>query len=325
MTGIALDGMIPMQAMLDLARHAERHGVPSLWMAEHVGYRDGVAGSMALLGATRAVTVAPTAISIFSRHPMIAAMTAATLEEFAPRRTLFALASGNPRALGELGLPVRQPLAHMREYVAVLRALWRGEPVTFQGRVFQLREARLHVVPETPPPLWIAAMGPRMLELTGEIADGVVLSAALAPAYIRHSLQSVRAGALRAGRDVKTIGTVGFVLASVGSDGAAARREAKKMLAYLFRNRFVAESLEMAGSRIDRPAVADAAARGDWTAALRGIPDEEVTRYAVAGTPGECRDQLDAFRDAGLDTPVLLAIGDLAARRLAVELAGARA
>jgi alkanesulfonate monooxygenase SsuD/methylene tetrahydromethanopterin reductase-like flavin-dependent oxidoreductase (luciferase family) len=94
------------------------------------------------------------------------------------------------------------------------------------------------------------------------------------------------------------------------------------MLAYLFRNRFVAESLEMADSRIDRRATADAATRGDWAEAVRRIPDDEVSRYAVAGTLNECRGQLDTFRAAGLDTPVLLASGDLEARRLAAELAG---
>lgn len=320
--GLALDGMIPVAAMLELARHAERLGVPSLWMAEHMGYRDGLASSMALLGATTTATVAPTAISVYSRHPMITAMTAATLQEFAPGRTLFVLASGNPRALGELGLDVRQPLAHMREYTAILRALWRGERLTFEGDMFHLRDAWLHVVPAVPPSLWLAAMGPRMLELAGELGDGVLLSAALAPVYIRHSLEIVRASARRAGRDPKTIGTAGFLIASVGRDGAVARREAKKMLAYLFRNRFVAESLEMADSRIDRQATADAATRGDWAEAVRHIPDDEVTRYAVAGTLSECRGQLDTFRAAGLETPVLLASGDLEARRLAVELAG---
>ena len=122
--GIAFDGMQPMADMLDLARRAEGRGVHSLWMAEHMGYRDAVAGSMALLAATRSCTVAPSAISIYARHPMIVAMTAATLEEFGPGRTVVVLATGNPRALGELGLDVAQPLVRMREYVEVLRALY---------------------------------------------------------------------------------------------------------------------------------------------------------------------------------------------------------
>ena len=166
-------------------------------MAEHMGYRDAVAGSMALLAATRSCTVAPSAISIYARHPMIVAMTAATLEEFGPGRTVVVLATGNPRALGELGLDVAQPLVRMREYVEVLRALYEGTPVTFEGNAFRLTSSVLRVIPQRRIPIWIAAMGPRMLELAGQVADGVLLSAALSPLYIRHSLDLARAGAAR--------------------------------------------------------------------------------------------------------------------------------
>lgn len=285
MVGVALDGMVTMSAMLDLARLAERLGVGEIWMAEHMGYRDGLTTSAALLGATTTALVAPTAVSVFSRHPMIVAMSAASLEELAPGRTRLVLATGNPRALGEMGVSVHHPVTAMREYVAVVRSLWRGKPTTFAGQVHRLRDAPFHVVLENPPPLWIAAMGPRMLELAGEIGDGVVLSGALSPAYIRHSLQSVRAGAERAGREVKSIGTAGFIITSVGRHGDAARREAKTMLAYLFRNTFVAENLAMEGSRLNREAVADAAARGDWPAAHAGFPGRRGDDVHGGGHP----------------------------------------
>jgi 5,10-methylenetetrahydromethanopterin reductase len=319
---IALDGMVPLPEMVELARSAEAGGVPAVWMAEHMGYRDAATASAAFLAATRRLTVVPSALSVHVRHPMIAAMTAASLEELAPGRTLLCVATGNPRALDEMGVGTPRAVATMREYVAAVRLLLRGEPVTYAGEVVRLHDARLHVASSRAIPIHVAAMGPRMLEVAGEIGDGVVLSAALAPAYVRRSLAHVATGAARAGRDPKEVTATGFVLASVGRDGDAARRAAKRMLAYLFRNRFVAESLALSGSRIDRPAAADAAARGDWAAAARLVPDDEVTRYAVAGTLGECRGQLGAFREAGLDEVVLLAFGDLDARRLAVELAG---
>jgi 5,10-methylenetetrahydromethanopterin reductase len=315
--------MIPMSEMTELARRAEERGVGSLWMAEHMGYRDAVSSSMAFLAATSRITVVPTAVSVYSRHPMISAMTAATLEEAAPGRTIFSVASGNPRALGEIGLAVQRPLAVTREYVRSLRALWAGGPVNLKGEVFTLQDARLHLPPARPIPIYVAAMGPRMLELAGELGDGVVLSAGLSPLYIRHSLALVAEGARRAGRDPREVTNAGFVLAAVARDGASARREAKKMLAYLFRNRFIAENLEMTGTRVDRAAVADAAARGDWDAALRLVPDDAATEYAISGTLDECRAQLDRFRAGGLDTVVLLAVGDAEARRLAVDLAGA--
>jgi 5,10-methylenetetrahydromethanopterin reductase len=320
--GVALDGMIPIAEMAELARRAEERGVGSLWMAEHMGYRDAVSASMVFLAATSRITVAPAAVSVYSRHPMIAAMTAATLEEAAPGRTLFSLASGNPRALGEMGLAVERPVTVTREYVQALRALWAGGSVTLKGDIFRLQDARLHLPPARPIPLYLAAMGPRMLELAGELGDGVVLSAGLSPTYIAHSLELVASGARRAGRDPRAVTAAGFVLAAVAADGVRARREAKKMLAYLFRNRFIAENLELTGTRVDRTAVADAAARGDWDTAIRLVPDDAATEYAITGTLHECRTQLGRFHAAGLDTLVLLAVGDAEARRLAVDLAG---
>ena len=319
--GVALDGMVPITEMVDLARRAEAQGVPSLWMAEHMGYRDGLASSMAFLGATRSLTVAPTAISVYSRHPMITAMTAATLEEFAPGRTLLVLASGNPRALQEMGLGVAHPLTVIREYVDIVRALWRGEPVTYAGEHFQLKDARCHVRPARALPVYVAAMGPRMLEAAGAIGDGVLLSAGLSGDAIRRALDLAASGARRAGRDPGSVVGAGFVLAAVDEDGAAARRAAKRMLAYLFRNRFIAEDLAGGPVPVDREAAADAAARGDWERAIALVPDAVVLRHAVAGTPGECRAQLASFRAAGLSVPVLLAVGADHARRLAVDLA----
>jgi 5,10-methylenetetrahydromethanopterin reductase len=321
-TGVALDGMVPLPDMVDLARRAEAAGVRSVWMAEHMGYRDAITASAACLAATSRLTVAPGAISVHVRHPMIAAMSAASLEEMAPGRTRLSVATGNPRALDEMGVGTPRAVATMREYVEAVRQLLRGEPVTYAGEVFRLRDCRLHAAPARAIPIHIAAMGPRMLELAGAVGDGVVLSAALAPAYVRRSLERVHAGARRAARDPGEVAAAGFVLASVSRDGLAGRRAAKRMLAYLFRNRFVAESLELTGSRIDRQAAADAAARGDWQTAERLVPDDEVTRCAIAGTPDECHGQLASFRETGLDEVVLLAFGDLESRRLAVDLAG---
>ena len=319
--GVALDGMVPITDMVDLARRAEAQGVPSLWMAEHMGYRDGLASSMAFLAATRSLAVAPTAISVYARHPMITAMTAATLEEYAPGRTILVLASGNPRALQEMGLAVTHPVSVTREYVEIVRGLWRGEPLTYAGEHFRLKDARCHVRPARPVPVYVAAMGPRMLEVAGAVGDGVLLSAGLSADAIRRALELAATGARRAGRDPAGVVGAGFVLAAVDEDGAAARRAAKRMLAYLFRNRFIAEDLARGTVPVDREAAADAAARGDWDRAIALVPDTVVLRHAVAGTPAECRAQLAAFRAAGLTVPVLLAVGDDRARRLAIDLA----
>jgi 5,10-methylenetetrahydromethanopterin reductase len=321
--GIALDGMTPIGNMIDLARQADRAGVHSLWVAEHVGYRDGLASSMALLTATTKITVAPAATSIYSRHPMITAMTGATLAEYAPERVILTMATGNPRAHGkEMGLDLERPVAVMREYVQVLRALWSGRPLTFTGEYFRLTDATFYVFPRRQPPLFIAAIGPRMLELAGEIADGAVFSAGLSPEALRRCIDLVRVGASRAGRDAHTIRTVAILIAAVDRDSQRARRHARAFFAYALRNRFIANNAHFTGTAIDVPAAADAAARGDWNTATALIPDGTLGDYAIAGTPDECAAQLKRFLVDGLDVPVLLPVGDAEARKETVKLAG---
>ena len=321
--GIALDGMAPIHEMIDLARQADAARVDSLWVAEHIGYRDGLASTMALLTATDNLTVAPVATSIYTRHPMITAMTAATLAEYAPGRVILTMATGNPRAHArEMGLSLERPVAVMREYVQVLRGLWSGDPVTFSGEFFRLDDATFYVVPRQRLPVFVAGIGPRMLELAGELGDGAVFSAGLSPVAIRHCIELVRLGAARAGRDAQMVKTVAILITAVAKDSGRARRQARAFFAYALRNRFIAENVKLTGTPIDIRAAAAAAAHGDWDAAAALIPDDALDDYAIAGTREECAAQLKRFLVEGLDVPVLLPVGDAEGRQEAVKLAG---
>lgn len=322
--GVALDGMAPARDLVALAREAEAAGVSSVWVAEHVGYRDAPTVSMAILGATRTVTVAPAAISVYSRHPAVSAMTAATLEEFAPGRTIFTLATGNPRAHGrEMGMPMPRPIGVTREYIEVLRQLWRGGPVTYPGEFFRLSDATFYVRPARPIPIVLAAIGPRMLELAGELADGALFSAGLAPEAIGDSVRLVDRAAEKAGRDPRAVMKAAILTTAVARDRDRARRDARAFLAYGLRNRFIAAQAAAAGLRVDVQAAADAAAHGDWRRAAELIPDRAVDAFAVAGTPDECRARVPAFMVEGLDSLVVLPVGDAASRPLVIELAAA--
>lgn len=319
--GIAFDGMIPIREMVALAKEADETGIDSIWMAEHSGYRDALGSSMAFLAATTHIKVAPITISVYLRHPMIAAMTAATLEEYAPGRTIFSIATGNPQALRESGVDAERPLRLVREYVDVVRALWSGESVTYCGQFFRLEGAQLRFDFLSSAPIYLAAMGPRMLQLAGEIADGVVLSAGLPLSYIRQAIELMRKGCQRSGRDPNSVKVAGFILTTVSPQGKSARGACKRMLAYLLRNDYIQAGFQWAGIEVKQTAVA-AARRGDWAAAAELIPDEAVEQCALAGTLAECRQQLEQLWTSGLELPILLAVGDVHSRRLAVQLAG---
>ena len=193
--GVSFDGFTTTREALETARAAVDAGARSLWMAEHMGYREAAVTSMGFLMTTEGATVVPTAISPYLWHPTPTAMTLATLAEAGDGRTGVALGTGNPLFLKESGQDLVKPVRAMREFVECLRALWAGAAVHYEGEFFRLDGARMAFQPPAPVTIYIAAMGPQMLRLSGRIGDGVVLSAGLSATYAAHSLATAREGA----------------------------------------------------------------------------------------------------------------------------------
>ena len=318
--GVSFDGFAPFADALALARRAEEAGASSLWMAEHLGYRQSLVSCTAFALETERATVVPTAISPYLWSPVSVAMAMATIAEAAPGRAALALGSGNPMFLAEAGARLERPLVAMREFIACLRQLWSGEAGAFEGEMFRLDGMRMAFRPSQEIPLYLAAMGPRMLRLAGELVDGVVLSAGLTVEYAAESLATVDAGARAAGRDPASLRRAAYLYIAVDADRAAAAERLRPKIAFIMRNDFVAPSVAGSGIAIDRDAVKQAIARRDMGAAADLIPDEAVARFAVCGTPAECERRIAEYRAIGIDDIVLLIVGDADGEAAALDL-----
>jgi 5,10-methylenetetrahydromethanopterin reductase len=317
--GVSFDGFAPYYDAITFAREAVQAGASSLWMADHLGYRESIVSSLGLAMNTD-VMVVPTAVSPYLRHPMPTAMQMATLAEAAPGRVSLAIGIGNPLFLGEAGESPDKPVRVIREFVEALRALWSGEPVHYEALRFRLNGARMMFTPPKPIPIYLAPMKEQMLQLAGKISDGVVLSAGLSVQSVRSSLRHVRAGLDAAGRSHDAVPTAGYILFVASPDGRRAVELARAKLAFLFRNKAIADNLTESGIPIDQEAVMQAVARRDYEAAARLIPDEAVSTFAVAGAVQHCCDKLRQFADSGLDNLVLFMIGELDDQRFGLEV-----
>ena len=319
--GLCFDGFYSIQEMIELARLADEAGMDSLWMSDHLCFRDSLTTSMALLASTTRIQVAPAPMSPYSRHPIISAMSIATMEEFAPRRVIASPGTGNAAALKEAGMESPRPLKTMREYVEILRRFLRGETVNFQGEMFKINGAKMGLVPSTPIKMYLTAVRPRMLQLGGEIGDGVLLSGGCSPGYIARCVSDIKTGAEKAGRSPADCDVAGFVTAAVSDDRKEAIEANKMFLAYIFRNTHHAENIRLGGGRVDQEGLAVAVGKRDWEAAKKFISDDVVLAHSVAGTPAECRRQLESFFKGGLNLPVLLPTGTQEARKRVVRMA----
>jgi 5,10-methylenetetrahydromethanopterin reductase len=318
--GVSFDGFVTTGEAVALAQRAVEAGAASLWVAEHLGYREAVATCMAFAIKTPGAMLVPTAVSPYLWHPTPTAMAMATLDEVAPGRAAIAVGAGNPLFLAESGRAVEKPVRAMREFTEALRRLWTGEAVHVDGEFVRLAGARLAFKPGAPIPIYIAAIGPDMLRLAGRMGDGVVLSAGLSTESVRQSIALCAEGAAKDGRNLGTFRRAGYLFFGASRDAKEAVDAVRQKLAFVMRNKFLAANIKASGIEVDQEAVIAAIARRDIAAAAALVPDEAVEAFAIAGTPRHCSERLQDFIAAGLDEPVLGLLGSAENCRLAVDV-----
>lgn len=304
--GVAFSGGLTATEIADCAERAEALGYESAWVAEgHGGDQFAILAACALR--TRRIRLGTAISSVFVRTAPTIAMAAATVDELSGGRFVLGLGSSHRVQVGpEHGVEYARPLERVRDTVAIVRTLIREGDVSHAGETVRIERFNLWFRPHrAAPPVYLSALFPKMLELTGEIADGVILtrSTLATPAAAR---ARIAAGAARAGRDAAAVEITSLLPASVSSDREAALAAARPGLAFYAGffpryNRLLAES----GFPDEAAAVARAWAAGDADGAARAVTDEMIAATGIAGTAAECRERLDAYRDAGLDLPII--------------------
>ena len=188
------------EGLLPLARRAEQVGLDELWVWEDCFKESGIATTAAALAATERLRVGIGILPMPLRNVALTAMELATIERLFPGRARFGVGHGVLDWMGQVGARVASPLTLMREYVPALRRLLAGEEVTVDGRYVHLDGVRLDWPPEWPVPVLAAGEGPRTVALTGEVADGIVLSSPSSPAVVRAAVERSEAARREAGR-----------------------------------------------------------------------------------------------------------------------------
>lgn len=304
--GIAFSGGLTATEIADCAQRAEALGYESVWVAEgHGGDQFAILAACALR--TRRVRLGTAISSVFVRTAPIIAMAAATVDELSGGRFVLGLGSSHRVQVGpEHGVEYRKPLGRVRETVSVVRALLREGEVAHAGETIRIERFDLWFKPlRAEIPIYLSALFPKMTELCGEIAHGVILTRGTLASAAR-ARAHVAAGAARAGREAESVEITSLLPASVDSDREKAFAAARPGLAFYAGffpryNRLLAEN----GFPAEAAAVAAAWDAGDKAAAERAVTDEMIAATGVVGTPAECRARLEAYRASGLDLPII--------------------
>jgi probable F420-dependent oxidoreductase len=287
------------------ARRMEELGYDSVWIADTGAGPDAFVVAAAVAAVTTRMRIGTAVVPAYTRTPSVFAGSAGSVAQLAPGRFVLGLGASSETIVQAWGgVPFEKPLGYVREAVGIIRQMLAGERVTFEGTHLRTRGFRLVSPPPRPVPIYLAALMPPMLELAGELGDGVVLNMMPVEAVPR-MMEHVRRGAARAGRDASTLEIVARFQVIVTDDPASARGAIRHMLGPYFAtsvyNRFAA----WCGFADEAREILAGWQAKDRARNLAAVTDEMIDRIAIIGTVDECRRRLRAFHDAGVTTPMV--------------------
>ncbi len=292
--GILLHGSTKPSLLASHACALEDAGFGSLWVSEDYFMLAGFSSAAIVLQATKNVPVTLAAVASVARHPAVTAMEAATIAGAFPGRFTLAVGHGVPAWTRQMGLYPRSALTAMRETVIGVKSLLAGEMRNVTGEYFTFKDIEL-LYPQPELPVLIAAVGPKSVDLTAEIADGLAASALSGPAYVRMARDRLVAGRTAAGRSgAAHLPVISFL--SIDEDASAARARIRHYLAFYL---VAMGPTDMTAAYDVSTALSEMISRGSVDMVAQEMPDEWIDYFGIAGTPSDCQDRIDALQDAG--------------------------
>jgi len=325
--GVLQLSMEPVRETVAMAQACEQAGFDAFCIAEAYPWwrkhsfeaRSSTAILAVIAAATRRIQLGWGIISPYTRHPVQIALEARVMQDLAADRFLLGLGASKIflKETGE-GKGDNAPATVMRESIEIVRGVLGGDRFQYQGKVFAADVPPLKADANAPrgmPPIYIAATGPVLQKMSGRIAAGLLTASITTPAYVRHSRKNMEEGARQAQRDPSTLILGSVVVGSISRDSSQRRQGAREQAAM-----YLANKVENIGSAADvllecaglslkelRP-VADAMERGGRSAAALAVSEEVLDKVRpIAGTPKECLERIQEYREAGC-THILLEI-----------------
>ncbi len=301
---------------LDFVQYAEKRGFEAVWQAESRLVRDAIVPMAAYAAVTEKIKIGSGVINNWTRNIGLLAATYLTLDDLAPDRIICGIGAWWDPLATNVGISRDNPLTAMEETVTVMRRLLNMERVSFDGEFVHVNGIELDVVhgrrePRNVP-IYIGATGPKMLEMTGRIADGALLNYCVPPAYNEKAIEQLEKGLKESGRKLEDLDRPQLVVCSVDEDGDKARDTTRELLTqYLAQQPHIAKA-----SGVSMDIVHEIQSILGWPATHEQIrkakylvPDELIHKITASGTPDEARAKVQEYIDNGATCPVLYPVG----------------
>lgn len=293
---------VPSDPVLKLAHYtklAEDNGFDNVWITDHYNNRDVYTTLAVLAQNTNRIKLGTGVTNPYTRNAAITAQSIGAINEISGGRAILGIGPGDKATFDAMGIEWTKPLTTVSETVAVVKEYFSGKKVSYEGERVSINGAKLAFKPGNIP-IYIGAQGPKMLELSGKIADGVLINASH-PKDFEFAIKQINAGAKAAGRNPKDIDVGAYACFSIDKKEEKARNEAKVVVAFI-----VAGSPDAVLERhnIDVAAKKDiggAIAKGDFGSLMGGmITDDMIDAFSICGTPDVCNSRIDELKKIGV-------------------------
>ena len=301
----------PYEKMVEDATIADKLGFDSVWVPDHIileNFRSTSLEAWCVLSAlgtrTNKVSLGTSVTDPYRRHPAVLAQTVATLDQISEGRAVLGLGAGEAMNVDPFGIPRDRRIARMKETVEILRGLWAGETIKYEGKIFSLSQAFLQVLPVQKPciPIYLAANSPMTRGLVGRYGDGW-LAEMMSPKRYEADIREVEAAARRAGRSITNVDVVCVITTALSKN----YDEAREVALFQAKRRFLwwPRQLKLYGYTVTEEFDWDHLTVGKDTSRkisehISEVPDEACEEVTIFGTAEDCIDKVERYVKSGV-------------------------
>jgi len=292
---------VPSDPVLKIAHYtklAEENGFDNVWITDHYNNRD-VYTTLAVLALnTNRIKLGTGVTNPYTRNNAITASSIGAINELSGGRAILGIGPGDKATFDAMGIEWTKPLKMARESIETIQAFFSGKKVSYAGDCVSINGAKLAFKTGNIP-IYLGAQGPKMLELAGEVADGVLINASH-PKDFEFAVKQIKAGAAKAGRAPKEVDVCAYSCFSVDKKAEKAVNEAKIVVAFI-----VAGSpdsvLERHGIPIEaKGGIGAAIAKGDFGGLMGLVTSDMTDVFSICGTPEDCADKVEKLKKIGV-------------------------
>jgi len=299
------------------ARLAEDCGFHSVFVPEHYYDREAPSLIGAIAQSTAKIRIGTGVVNPYTRYPSLVAMTIATLDELSDGRAMLGLGSGGVIGSLEHGIPnefagqrFSHPLGHMRETIEIVRKLLSGESISYEGEFYSLEDVKLHFKPfQKSIPIYLGQQGPKMMELAGELADGVIITLCCTIPYVKTVIKEIRSSEATHNREKDSVDFAARIIVSMDEDQSKAIRVAKQLVGRVFIHPGAKPVMEASSFELPIDEMKRAIEGGRRDALNDLVPDRIVEMTTASGTKSEVTKRIEEFRQSGVTHPLIVPIG----------------